>query len=233
LNTVDRYPALTAISSSSGASSHALTRFSISTGSIDLPPDFAPLLYLGEAGDSSAYFDQHVGFLPPYGLPDDLFPPDGYFRQGCRLFLPPVRPTAVIERDNWRNLRSMIRLEQWPPQFRQFADRVAGIVDDRCKGFCLWDRSIKGSYSFKIPRESGKVVAKLALSDDRPPRLLAGFSAVIPGAEDLVRQVSPEVMRRRFQGEPFYMSPADTEGEPEVVADLFVEFLVEARNAFD
>lgn len=193
--------------------------------------DFVPLLYLGRGTNQQDYASQHLGFVPLCGLPEELFPPDGYFRQSCRLFLSQERPVAVPEQAGWRPLMSRKRLEEWPTDEQGFAQRVAEIVNSRCGDLYLWDRSIKGSYSFRVPMEAGKTVAKLALSDDRPPRLLAGFSAVIPGAEDFARQVSPEVMQRRFQGEPFYMSPVDIEGDPEAVADVFIEFLAEAHES--
>jgi len=193
--------------------------------------DFMPLFYLGRGTNQQDYASQHLGFVPLCGLPEELLPPDGYFRQSCRLFLSQEHPVAVPEQGAWRPLMSRKRLEEWPTDERGFAEHVAKIVDSRCGGLCLWDQSIKGSHSFKVPRDAGKTVAKLALSDDRPPRLLAGFSAVIPGAKDFARQVSPEVMQRRFQKEPFYMSPVDTEGDPRVVGDVFIEFLGEAHSA--
>jgi hypothetical protein len=84
--------------------------------------------------------------------------------------------------------------------------------------------SYPGSYSFVV---NGKTLGKLAPEDPKNPRLMCGFSAVVPRAEEYARRLgTPERYVLGPSKEPFLMVPIDPETNGDAFCRLMISFLL-------
>ena len=117
---------------------------------------------------------------------------------------------------NWDDFPEEIKL-----RCRTIADEVAKL---------RWPRKAieehNGSYSFKA-MVGGKIktVAKLIPQEPDYPQILAGFSPLLPSAENYARRIHWRVEECVFMHEPFFVTRIPDDFEPCQIAEILVEFL--------